>query len=199
MKTRCLACLLPGLLGVVALILLQPSAVSAADAQKKPQEIKLADGQLVLSAPGEWEQKQPRTRIVEHEFAAPAADGDSEAGRLTIMGAGGSVDANIQRWIGQFSQDDGSKTEDAAKVEKKKIAGMEVRLVDISGTYKDMPGGPFAGGKTIERPNYRMLAAIIVSGDPNVGNYFLKFYGPKKTIDANEKPFRKMVESLTKK
>ena len=29
-----------------------------------------------LDAPGAWQSKQPRTRIVEHEFAVPAAKGD---------------------------------------------------------------------------------------------------------------------------
>lgn len=200
MKLNCLFCLLASLLGAVAILLLQSSTtVSAAETEKKPQPVELADGQLLLAAPGEWERKRPGNRIIEHEFAAPAVEGDQQAGRLTIMGAGGSVDANIQRWIGQFTQKDGSSSADAAKTEKKKIAGMEVHLVDISGTYLDQPGGPFAGGKKIERPDYRMLAAIIVSGDQNIGNYFLKFYGPEKTIKANADAFHKMVETLKKK
>ncbi len=43
--------------------------------------------------------------------------------------------------------------------------------------------GPVA--PAVERPNYRMLAAIIETG--GAGNYFLKFYGPEKTVAANEK------------
>jgi len=39
-----------------------------------------------------------------------------------------------------------------------------------------------------------MLAAIIQT-EAN-GNYFVKFYGPKATIDKNEKYFKKMLESL---
>jgi hypothetical protein len=55
-------------------------------------------------------------------------------------------------------------------------------------------GGPFAGGKTIMRENYRMLGAIIQTKDK--GNYFLKLYGPKATIDENEKGFQELVKSL---
>jgi len=67
-----------------------------------------------------------------------------------------------------------------------------VHVVDIAGTYKDAPGGPFAGGKTIDREDYRMLAAIIV--DPDLGQYFFKFYGPAKLVAKNEKEFLKMIE-----
>ena len=67
-------------------------------------------------------------------------------------------------------------------------------MVDVSGTYKDMPGGPFAGGKTIERPDYRMLAAIIETAES--GSFFLKFYGPAATVATEADGFRKMVEGL---
>ena len=68
---------------------------------------------------------------------------------MTIMGAGGSVEANIDRWIGQFTQPDGSDTKKAAKIEQKKIGGQEVHLVDVAGTYKDQRG-PFAGGPVVD-------------------------------------------------
>jgi hypothetical protein len=42
-----------------------------------------------------------------------------------------------------------------------------------------------------------MLAAIIETG--GAGNYFLKFYGPEKTVAANEKAFLEMVKGLQKK
>ena len=61
---------------------------------------------------------------------------DTEDGRLTIMGAGGSIEANIDRWYGQFKQPDGSSTKDKAKVSKSKVAGQTVHMVDISGTFK---------------------------------------------------------------
>jgi hypothetical protein len=133
-------------------------------------------------------------RIIEAEFAIPAVEGDKNDGRLTIMAAGGSVEANIDRWIGQFSQPDGKSTKDQTKSEKITVDGQEVHLVDISGTYKDQRG-PLAPAQTFE--NYRMLAAIVSTKD--AGRYFLKLYGPKKTIAANEEAFRKMVESLDAK
>ena len=158
----------------------------------------IADGAIALDAPAGWQRVQPKSGIVETEFAIPsegaAADGAALApGRMTVMGAGGSVEANIERWYGQFAQPDGSSTKDKSAVKKLKVAGRDITLVDIAGTYKDSPGGPFAGGQTIERPGYRMLAAIVEGPD---GNYFLKFYGPAATVEKHADGFRKMVEGM---
>ncbi len=155
------------------------------------QVIALADGKITLQAPKGWERQKPRTNIVDYEFAAPAVEGDKTAGRVTVMGAGGSVEANINRWIGQFSQADGTATRERAVIEKGKVDGQEVHLVDIAGTFKDQRG-PFAPA-TI-REDYRMMGAIIVT--EKLGQYFVKLYGPKKTIAANEKAFKEMIESL---
>ncbi len=154
----------------------------------------IADDSLSLEAPTGWKRVQPKSNMVETEFSIPAAEGDTASGRMTVMGAGGSVQANIDRWYGQFTQPDGSPTKDKASTKKLNVSGSAVTLVDVSGTFKDMPGGPFAGGQAIDRPNYRMLAAIVEV--PDRGSYFLKFYGPSATVSANADGFRKMVEGM---
>lgn len=157
--------------------------------------IKLADGVLVLTAPKDWVRKEPANRIVEHEFAAPFVEGDATDGRITVMGSGGTVQENIDRWSGQFTQPNGVDSKDVTKVTKKKVSGLEIHVVDIGGTYQDAPGGPFAPGKKIPREGYRMLGAIIIA--PKIGNYFVKFYGPAKTVAKYEADFDKMLDGLT--
>ncbi len=73
---------------------------------------------------------------------------------------------------------------------------MDVHLVEISGTYNDTRG-PFSGIPAVERPKYRMLAAIISS--KKVGNYFIKFYGPQQTVTDGEGAFMKMIDTLETK
>ena len=51
-----------------------------------------------------------------------------------------------------------------------------------------------AGGEVVERENYRTMGAIIQAGE--VGQYFVKLYGPGKTISDNEEAFKAFVESL---
>ena len=190
--TRLLACLIAtGML--TASVAVAPSAQAQEKSEKQlPKTFVIADA-YKLTAPEGWVSKQPRTKIVEHEFAVPAVKGDELDGRVTVMGAAGSIDANIERWHKQFTQPDGSATKDKAKVEKKKIAGQEVIVVDISGNYMDSPG-PQAPG--VERKDYRMLAAIVQTKN---GNVFIKFYGPQKTVTESAAGFNKMLDSLQSK
>lgn len=153
----------------------------------------IAGDSLSLDAPEGFERVQPKSGMVETEFAI-ASEGDLPAGRMTVMGAGGSIDANIDRWCGQFAQPDGSDTSEKATRKSLKVAGCSATIVDIPGTYLDKPGGPFAGGPTVQRPDYRMLAAIIET--PDAGNYFLKFYGPAATVEKHAAGFRSMIEGM---
>ena len=154
-----------------------------------PTTFTIGEGKLTFTAPSGWTKKQPTTRIVEAEFAIQPAKGDEMPGRLTAMGAGGSIEDNVSRWVGQFAGE-GVKP----KQDKLTVSGCEITVVDLSGTYKDSPGGPFAGGKTTMRENYRMLGAIVATKD--AGNYFLKLYGPKATVTEAEKGFHEMLKSL---
>ncbi|MBS0208597.1 MAG: hypothetical protein JSS27_06540 [Planctomycetes bacterium] len=183
---------LAGLLSLGLALAVNAATVAAAD-----NTFTLADGVAKLTVPEGWKATQPKSRIIEYEFEIAPVEGDSAAGRTTVMGAGGSIDDNINRWYGQFNQADGSSTKDKAKLDKRTVSGQEVVVVDVSGTYMDRPG-PFAPGPAIERPNYRMLAAIISlkkDGKP-AGNYFIKFYGPQATVAKHEAAFLKMIDSL---
>ena len=167
------------------------TAIVAEEEQSKPTLVTIADGDITLQAPGGWLKKQPANRIIEVEFAVPKVEGDSVDGRLTIMQAGGSVEDNISRWIGQFSQPDGKSTRERAVISEEEVAGQTLHLVDIVGTYSDRRG-PFA--PAVKRERYRMLAAIVVTKDH--GQQFIKLYGPRKTIAANEDAFSTFVKSL---
>jgi hypothetical protein len=171
---------------------------TAAPAAGDGFEVAVAKGgALVFNAPSSWKKVKPRSFVVEYEISVPKSEGeagDAADGRLTIMGAGGNVQANIDRWYGQYTQPDGSKTADNSTVTESKVAGCDVTWVDIEGTLMDRPGGPMAGGAVVERENYRTLASIIQAGDH--GQYFIKLYGPVKTINDNEAAFRSFVQSL---
>jgi len=166
-------------------------AALAQDAKPAGRTIDLAEGKVTLEAPKDWVRKAPRTRIVEHEFAVKAVEGDTEEGRFTVMAAGGGVEANIERWVGQFAAEEGAPAKDRVKVEKLKIAGQEVHFVTISGTFKDQ-AGPFAPATA--RANYRLIGAIIVT--EKLGQHFLKLTGPKETVAGQEKAFQEMLNSM---
>lgn len=160
--------------------------------KKEDISFKVAQDSIHMTATGLWKKVTPRSNVVEVEFAIPKAEGDDTDGRLTIMGSGGTVEANIARWKGQFLATPDNDPEETAKVEKLEVNGLTIHIVDISGTYLDSMGGP-VGPKT-EREGYRMLGAIIETEES--GLYFVKFYGPQKTVSENEEHFRKLIKSV---
>ena len=157
-----------------------------------PIPVTMADGNVKFSASGTWKSVKKKSNMIAAEMQIPKVGDDENNGRLTFMAAGGSVEANITRWRGQFAQPDGSDTADKTKTEKLEISGQTVHMVDISGTFMDSPMGP--RGAKIERANYRMLAAIVETTDH--GKMFVKLYGPKTTIDKNADHFKAMIKSL---
>jgi hypothetical protein len=106
-------------------------------------------------------------------------------------GQGGSVEANMDRWIGQFLQADGKPSKEAAKIVKRTIHGWSVTTVDVSGAYTGM-GGPTAPSAA-PVPGYRLLGAIVEGPQ---GSIFFKFTGPATTLAANKTGFDKMLDSL---
>src|SRR5688500_17795117 len=70
-------------------------------------------------------------------FVLPRAEGDNEDASLVVYffgGAGGTVQANLDRWFGQLSQPDGRQTKDIATTTKRLINGLSVTLFDATGT-----------------------------------------------------------------
>ncbi len=178
-------------------VLLGASSTWAAEGESKEepapeQIITIAEGRFQLIAPKDWVRKVPRVRIIEHEFEVPAPEDDEQGrpARLTVMGAGGRVKENIQRWLDQFVQPDGSSTEEQAKIEKLTVADQTVHFVDVAGTYVD----PFS--QAGPQQDYRLLGAII---ETKRGNYFVKLVGPAKTLAAHEQAFKDMINGLERK
>jgi hypothetical protein len=142
------------------------------------------------SIPKRWtEQGQRPMRVA--TYGIPAAEGDGEAGECAIFyfgnDQGGTVDQNIDRWIGQF------ETAGVPARSRKDVNGMKVTLVQVAGAYL-APAGPMMQS-TGKKENFRLLGAIVEGPE---GSVFYKFTGPAKTVTEAEGEFNAMVGSLTK-
>jgi hypothetical protein len=102
----------------------------------------------------------------------------------------GSVEANVDRWLGQFTQPDGSSSRDVAKIENTKLAQQDATIVSISGHYV---AGAMPGSAAVDLPSAELLAAIVASPS---GPYYWRLVGGKATVVANEQKFRAMLASL---
>ncbi len=160
-----------------------------------PAEAITVFGEAKLEVPKTWQRTNPQSSIVEHEFIAKgAADGDQASPvRITMMAAGGDVQANIDRWKTQFTGGDAA----AQKAEEKKIGKWTVHLVDLSGKFQErMGGGPFGGGQVVERDGYGMTGVILVH--PEGRKYFIKATGPGDAVKATRASLVTMLEGLSK-
>ena len=176
-------------------------ATEGAEEEPEPtQEIEAYERRLRLTLPERWKRVKPRNNLIEIEFAVPRLEEDKETpeeervrGRLTMSSAGGSIDANMRRWIGQFRLGRDADGKDAMRRDAKRLRGAVAHTLDIAGTFFDSPRGPL--GPKIERSDYRMLSAIVeVEG---AGRYFIKFYGPQDLVEENAEAFDAMIETLT--
>jgi hypothetical protein len=170
------------------------SSVAAAEQAQKESPDKPDSGNelqlpnVTFTIPEGWQRKAASSSFVLAEITLPRAGNDEADGRLTVSAAGGSVDANLERWRGQFGGKPESSTQD-----KKQIDGMDVVIVDYAGTFNDQ-AGPFAPG--VKRPGYRMLGAILPVGDQL---HFVKATGPQATIAAHADRIHAFIASAKKR
>lgn len=158
---------------------------------------KTADGRAVLGpftaqVPAGWTEKPSVSGMRAAEFQLPSSDGQAEVVVYYFgqSGAGG-VQANIDRWVGQFTQPDGKPSKDVAKLEQATYAGQQADLVTVSGNYasRPTPGSPDA----VNKPDQTLQAAIVPSPS---GPYYFRLLGDRAAVEAQSGKFRELLSSL---
>jgi hypothetical protein len=149
-------------------------------AQKKPAGFEVAG--RAFKVPSEWKAEQPASRMRKAQYKVGEAE-------LVVFyfgkGQGGTVEANVARWLGQFKEP-GEKLH--AKTKEQKIAGAKITTVTAAGTY--MSGPPF--GAKVAKAGYAMRAAII---ECEGGPVFIKMTGPRDAVAQASDAFDKLARS----
>lgn len=140
-----------------------------------------------------WVVETPTSGMRKAQFRLPHAEKDADDASLVVYYFGtqaGTLQANIDRWCGQFEQPDGKKSSDVLKSSTRTVNGISVHEIDLSGTYvaETAPGS----GERVHKDGWRMLAAVFEAKD---GPYYAKLVGPSGTIGKWEASFRKFVEA----
>ena len=191
---------LPKIIGISCLLLV--AAISMACSAPGPTVVQknaaapsapASSGELQFKTPNGWTSQQPSSSMRIGQYELPAAEGDSEPATLVVFyfgpGQGGSVEANLDRWMGQIQQPDGGSSKDKAKTQTLTVNGMKVTLLDVSGTYA---GGDMGRGSGQPKSNFRMRAGVIESPK---GGYFIKLVGPEKTVVKWDDSFIAFIKS----
>jgi hypothetical protein len=153
----------------------KPAAAGAIVSDQAPFEWK---------APARWQLVANANSMRIATYRVPHAPGDSEDAELSVVQAGGSVDANAERWIGQFD----SASQKTAKRGTRKVGSLDVAMVEVQGTYS---GGM---GKESSRAGWALLGAIAPTSSLPC---FFKLTGPAKSVLAARPEFDALIASLT--
>lgn len=146
---------------------------------------------LKFTVPAGWIEEERTSSMRVAQYRLPKAATDTEDASLVLYyfgpSQGGSTAANIERWVGQMKQAEGS----SAKEEKLEVNGLKVTTVDVAGTYvaETAPGS----GTFHNKPGYRLRAAVVET--PN-GSYFVKLVGPEKTVGQWNDSFLSYIKSF---
>lgn len=154
---------------------------------------KTDDGRAVLGAitvavPEGWSEKPVKGGMRAGHFTVSGEAGDAD---LIIyyfgQGGAGGVQANLDRWFGQFERPEGAPE---PKVETSEVAGMKVTTAQTEGKYVAavMPGAT----EKHNQDGAKLLAAII---EAEAGPYYFKMVGPKSTVDKAAADFEKLIAS----
>ena len=144
-----------------------------------------------FTAPEGWIQEAPKSQMRHSQYRLPGEAGDAEV--AVFANIGGSAQQNVDRWIGQFSSEDGDPVDDQAKTETKTLGAFQLTLVDVTGVYNPGMGAPMAGGAE-PKSGYRLLGAVIEGGQGRP--WFVKLTGPIETVAKWESSFTSFVGSV---
>lgn len=145
--------------------------------------------QVAWQVPEGWRSEKPKSAMRKATYGVPHVKGDKEDAEVAVFyfgpGQGGTIDANAQRWVGQFSnvKDGDTKRSD------REANGMHQHLVEvIKGAY-----GSGMPGDTGVKEGYGMVAAIVETPS---GSYFFKMIGPSETVQASRGALLALLDSI---
>ena len=141
-----------------------------------------------MTKPTSWVWTAPSMQFRVLQYSVSAIGGDSSAAELVFSvfpaGDGGPVDANLDRWAGQFRLADGSGAAPSTRAVETQ-GDLTISRIESKGSYMGM-------GQAAPRPGQMQLGAIIQAPGRNV---FAKLVGAEATVESNRAAFDAMLKS----
>jgi hypothetical protein len=166
----------------------QPSAGAAAPAPAPAASMQQEPLHITWVDPPAFKRVPPSNPMRKAAFIVPRAEGDTEDGELTVFyfgpGQGGSIDANVDRWVKQFGD---VKPGDVKRADRD-ANGLRQHTVELE---KGNFNGGMGGGKP--KDNYGLVGGIVETPS---GAYFFKMTGPSKTVKNAKADFYKLLDSI---
>jgi hypothetical protein len=165
---------------------LPPNHPPIGDTPRGPASPTPDDAAITWKVPAAWRMAPNPNPMRIATYRVPATDRDTDDAEASVSRAGGTAEANIQRWLGQFDQA-GQETRS-----ERTVGGMKVTIVEVSGTYS--PGSMMGGAPPPAHPGWALMGAIVEGrGLP----YFFKLIGPRATMQSARASFTALLDSIT--
>ncbi|HVU04596.1 MAG TPA: hypothetical protein VHE30_22715 [Polyangiaceae bacterium] len=137
---------------------------------------------LVWPDPPGWTRGEPGPmRVATYRVPGPKEQDAEMSVSHFPGGSGGGIEANFDRWIGQF------EGRHAEPVKSQRTQGiMPANVLEIAhGTFRPMQGEP--------KPGQALVGAIVEAPD---GPWFFKLTGPEKTVAKAKPAFFEMLDAV---
>lgn len=146
---------------------------------------------LVFTAQAGWIEETPANEMRKAQYRLPHEAGEASLVVFHFAAQGGTLEANLARWAGQFEQPDGGDSMERMTRSERQVADLDVLVVDLSGTYvaETFPGS----GERVRQEGWRMLTAVIETPQ---GPYYAKLVGPADTVAAHAQRFDAFLAAL---
>lgn len=186
---------MPRLPALFTLLLLSLTpAMSALAAEQPPSAqatAKLAFIGLEAHAPTAWTMVPPATdkRLAQFKIVTP---GEGMTAEVIVYyfgkGEGGTAEANIERWQGQFVGTENRPV--TPVVDRFQSNGMTVTTAELHGAYARGIGiGPVG----VPKPDQTLLAAVVESPE---GNLIIQLHGKAPSVSTHKEAFLAFVRSI---
>ena len=148
---------------------------------------------LTYEAPDGWNAEESPSRMRLAQWELPGASGEGAEAIIFFFGegGGGGVDANLDRWFGQFEQPDGSSTRAGATISHRESEGLKLTIADMRGTYV-APVRP-GSSERHNKPRQRMIAAVV---EGSGGPWFVRVLGAEATVARWESSIDSFLSSF---
>lgn len=145
--------------------------------------------ELTWDAPTTWTRSDKPSPMRRATYTLPKQAGDADAPELAISVAGGTVDANVDRWVQQFDEE----AKASLKKSTRKVGPLDVTIAELKGTFL---GSGMPGGGVPPKHGYAMIAAIVPTPAQGDAKWFFKLVGPEKSVEAARADFDRFIASV---
>ncbi len=166
-------------------------AVGAGAAPSIQSTVKLAFIGLEAHVPAAWTMVPPATdkRLAQFKISTP---GEGMTAEIIVYyfgkGEGGTAEANIERWQGQFVATEKHPVTPA--ISRFQSNGMAVTTAELNGAYARGIG---VGPVGVPKPDQTLLAAVVETPE---GNLIIQLHGKAASVSAQKEAFLAFVRSI---